>query len=73
MHYKVLQGSIISLSQVEDTVFFFNIRTTKKGTVSEKIEYNEERKQFIVRDEKIASQVFINKSIYLEQKDLVGT
>lgn len=69
--YKVLQGSIISLSQVEDTVFFFNIRTTKKGTVSEKIEYNKERKQFIVRDEKIASQVFINKSIYLEQKDLL--
>ncbi len=70
-HYKVLQGSIISLSQVEDTVFFFNIRTTKKGTVSEKIEYDEEKKLFIVKDDKIASQVFINKSIYLEQKDLI--
>ncbi|MEN8222916.1 MAG: hypothetical protein ABFR36_06615 [Acidobacteriota bacterium] len=70
-NYKVLQGSIISLSQVEDTVFFFNIRTTKKGTVSEKIEYDEGKKLFLVKDDKIASQVFINKSIYLEQKDLV--
>lgn len=70
-NYKVLQGSIITLSQVEDTVFFFNIRTTKKGTVSEKIEYDEKKKLFIVRDDKIASQVFINKSIYLEQKDLI--
>ena len=70
-HYKVLQGSIISLSQVEDTVFFFNVRTTKKGTVSENIEYDEKKKLFIVKDDKIASQVFINKSIYLEQKDLI--
>ena len=70
-NYKVLQGSIITLSQVEDTVFFFNIRTTKKGTVSEKIEYDENKKLFIVRDDKIASQVFINRSIYLEQKDLI--
>jgi len=70
-HYKVLQGSIISLSQVDDTVFFFNIRTTKKGTVSERVDYDEQRKLFIVKDDKIASQVFINKSIYLEQKDLM--
>ncbi len=70
-NYKVLQGSIITLSQIEDTVFFFNIRTTKKGTVSEKIEYDENKKSFIVSDDKIASKVFINKSIYLEQKDLI--
>ncbi len=70
-NYKVLQGSIITLSQVEDIVFFFNVRTTKKGTVSEKIEYDENKKLFIVRDDKVASQVFINKSIYLEQKDLI--
>ena len=70
-NYKVLQGSIITLSQVEDIVFFFNVRTTKKGTVSEKIEYDEDKKLFIVRDDKVASQVFINKSIYLEQKDLI--
>ena len=70
-NYKILQGSIISLSQVEDTVFFFNIRTTKKGTVSEKIEFDEKNKLFSVRDEKIASKVFVNKSIYLEQKDLI--
>jgi len=71
-NYKILQGSIISLSQVEDTVFFFNIRTTKRGTVSEKINYDEKRKLFLVKDEKVASKVFINKSIYLEQKDLIG-
>jgi len=70
-HYKVLQGAIISLSQVEDTVLFFNIRTTKRGTVSEKIEYDKDRKLFHAKDEKIASQVFINKSIYLEQKDFM--
>ncbi len=70
-NYKILQGSIITLSQVEDIVFFFNVRTTKKGTVSEKIEYDEDKKLFIVRDDKVASQVFINKSIYLEQKDLI--
>ncbi len=70
-NYKVLQGSIISIYQGDGTVFFFSIRTTKKGTVSEKIEYIADRKIFSVKDEKIASQVFINKSIYLEQKDLI--
>ncbi len=48
-----------------------NVRTTKKGTVSENIVYDEKKKLFIVKDDKIASQVFINKSIYLEQKDLI--
>jgi len=70
-NYKILQGSIVSISQADETIFHFNVRTTKRGTVSEKIDYDKERKLFIAKDEKIASKVFINKSIYLEQKDFV--
>lgn len=65
-HYKVLQGSIMTIQQSEGKVFFFSIRTTKKGTISEKIEYDSVRNLFISNDEKVASQVFVNKSIYLE-------
>jgi hypothetical protein len=56
----------LTLQQSEGNVFFFSIRTTKKGTVSERIDYDSSRNLFVSSDEKVASQVFVNKSIYLE-------
>ncbi|MEN8153987.1 MAG: hypothetical protein ABFR75_08175 [Acidobacteriota bacterium] len=70
--YKVLQGSILTLQQNEGNVFFFSIRTTKKGTISDKIEYDASRNIYVSTEEKIASQVFVNKSIYLENDVFKG-
>lgn len=64
--YKVLQGTILSFEQLDDEKLYFGIRTTKKGTISDKIEYDEEEKAFKVLEEKIASPVFVFKAMFLE-------
>ncbi|MCP4154369.1 MAG: hypothetical protein GY757_41980 [bacterium] len=64
--YKALQGMIVSFEQTEDGTLQFTVRTTKKGTIADRIEYIEEEKAFKVHDEKIASPVFVNKAIFLE-------
>lgn len=64
--YKVIQGAIFTISEYKENTLYFNIRITKKGTISTKIKYNDEQKSFFPKEEKIASQVFVNKSMYLE-------
>jgi len=66
--YKALQGMILAFEQTDDddNKCQFTIRTTKKGTIADRIEYNRERKVFEVLDEKIASPVFVNKAMFLE-------
>ncbi len=64
--YKALQGTIITFEQAEDKKIYFNLRTTKKGIVADKIEYNPEKKAFRALEEKVASPVFVNKAMFLE-------
>lgn len=64
--YKALQGMILTFEQLEDKRWQFTIRTTKKGTIADKIEYIPEKKAFNVTEEKIASPVFVNKAMFLE-------
>jgi len=64
--YKIIQGAIFTISGFKDDSLYFNIRITKKGTISTRIEFDKERKTFFPKEEKIASQVFVNKSMYLE-------
>jgi hypothetical protein len=64
--YKALQGMHLLFEQLEDDKFQFSIRTTKKGTIASKITYNPENKTFHATEEKIASPVFVNKSMFLE-------
>jgi len=64
--YKALQGTILSFELTEDEKLQFNIRTTKKGTIVDRVHYVPEEKAFKVTDEKIASPVFVNKSIFLD-------
>lgn len=64
--YKALQGTILTFELTEDEKLQFNIRTTKKGTIVDRIKYIEEEKAFKVTDEKIASPVFVNKAIFLD-------
>jgi hypothetical protein len=68
--YKALQGSIITFEMSEDPrtegQLQFTIRTTKKGTISDRIEYIPEEKAWKVSEEKFASPVFVNKSMFLE-------
>lgn len=64
--YKALQGTTLLYEPVDDEKSQFSIRTTKKGTLANKIDYNEETKTFQMGEEKIASPVFVNKSMFLE-------
>lgn len=64
--YKALQGTILTFELTEDEKLQFNIRTTKKGTIVDRVEYVKEEKAFKVTDEKIASPVFVNKSMFLD-------
>ena len=66
--YKVLQGTSLIFEQLADNKFQFSIRTSKKGTIADKIVYDNEKKAFKAVDEKIASPVFVNKSIFLESE-----
>lgn len=64
--YKALQGMILSFEQDKDCNWLFSIRTTKKGTVADVIEFDKEKKAFKALEEKIASPVFVNKAMFLE-------
>ncbi|MCP5054631.1 MAG: hypothetical protein GY940_46125 [bacterium] len=70
--YKALQGTIMSFEMVpngdgdEGNRLQFSIKTTKKGTISDRVEYIPEEKAFKVFEEKVASPVFVNKSMFLE-------
>jgi hypothetical protein len=70
--YKALQGTILAFELVADesgegpVKLHFNIRTTKKGTIADRVEYVPENKAYRVTEEKVASYVFVNKSIFLE-------
>ncbi len=64
--YKALQGMSLIFEQTGEDKFQFSLRTTKKGTIADKISFNSEKKTFQVSEEKIASPVFVNKSIFLE-------
>jgi len=65
-NYKAMQGMTMVFDQIEENRFSFNIRTTKKGTIADKIVYNPESKIFQVIEEKVASPVFVNKTLFLE-------
>jgi len=72
--YRTLQATIFLFETPEETTDFaptsgklvFNIRTTKKGTVVDRIEYDPDKKAFNVSDEKIASPAFVNKAMFLD-------
>lgn len=70
--YKALQGTILTFDIMEDESgdapgkLGFSIRTTKKGTIADRVEYVPGKKVFRVTEEKIASPVFVNKSMYLD-------
>jgi hypothetical protein len=70
--YKALQGTILTFELVtlndgtEENQLQFSIKTTKKGTIADRVEYIPEEKAFKVYDEKVASPVFVNKSMFLE-------
>ncbi len=66
---KVVQGSIVNCSVTENGVEL-GIRTTKKGTIADKIVFDKERNVFVAEDEKVASPAFINKSMFLEKEIL---
>lgn len=67
--YKALQGMILSFEALEDGRWQFTIRTTKKGTIADKIEYDAEKKAFNATEEKIASPVFVNKAMCLDTEN----
>ncbi len=64
--YKALQGMTLVFEQVAADEFLFSIKTTKKGTITDQIVYDTEKKIFVVSADKVASQVCVNKSIFLE-------
>lgn len=69
--YKALQGAILTFELSEPDgdkkqQLFFSLRTTKKGTISDQVFYDADEKAFKVREEKIASPVFVNKAMFLE-------
>ena len=64
--FKALQGMILTFDQVGENKFVFNIRTTKKGTIADKVEFDSKKELFIAMEEKVASPVFLNKSMFLE-------
>ena len=68
--YKALQGTILTFELTEgenaENKLQFTIRTTKKGTIADRIQYIPEEKAFKVIEEKVASPVFVNKAMFLE-------
>lgn len=63
---KAVQGTILILEQAEAGKVYFSIRTTKKGTICDKIEYDPVKKVFHTLPEKLASPVFVHKAMFLE-------
>jgi len=68
--YKVIQGTILILEKDEQGRLTVTIRTTKKGTITDRIVFDTEKRVFRVTEEKFASSVFVNKLIYLEAEVL---
>ncbi|MCI0471213.1 MAG: hypothetical protein L0Y73_06105 [Candidatus Aminicenantes bacterium] len=64
--YKVLQGTLLTFEQGPDKKVYFNVRTIKKDTIADKIEYDPGKKAFRALEEKIVSPVLIAKSMFLE-------
>jgi hypothetical protein len=64
--YKALQGTTLVFEQIAADEFHFTIKTTKKGTITDKIVFDAEKKIFLVSADKMASLVCVNKSIFLE-------
>lgn len=65
-NYKVLQGTTLIFEQDEQRQFHFTIKTTKKGTITDRVIYDPEQKLFRVSEEKVAAPVFVNKAMFLE-------
>lgn len=61
-----LQGMSVVFEELEGGKWQFTIRTTKKGTIADKVQYDAEARVFQALDEKVASPVFVNKSMFLE-------
>ena len=68
--YKAVQGTIISFEQRPDKRFLVTVKTSKKGTITDKIVYDPEKKTFRLSEEKISTPVFVNKAIFLEPEAL---
>ncbi|MBN2346442.1 MAG: hypothetical protein JXO51_08610 [Candidatus Aminicenantes bacterium] len=64
--YKALQGTTLVFEQSGAGEFQFTIKTTKRGAITDRIDYDAEHKIFIASGEKMASTVAPNKSIFLE-------
>jgi len=63
---KALQGMSINFKKDEEGKIYFTIKELKKGTVADEIVYDSKKKAFNTTYKKIASQVFVNKTIFLE-------
>ena len=70
-NYKALQGTTLLFEPVDEERCQFSIRTTKKGTIANKMNYNEDKKTFQISEEKVASPVFVNKSMFLESDVII--
>jgi len=66
--YSAIQGMCLQIEQVAANQIHFSIRTTKKGMVVKRIKYDAEKMLFLVSDEQMATPVFVNKAIYLEEE-----
>jgi hypothetical protein len=64
--YKAVQGTTLVFEQLPGGEFQFTVKTTKKGTITDRIVYDAEKKVFQVSADKVASQVCVNKAIFLE-------
>lgn len=64
--YSAVQGMCMQIEQVSPSQIQFSIRTTKKGMVVRRVDYDSEKALFFVSDEQMATPVFVNKAIYLE-------
>lgn len=66
--YSAVQGMCLQLEQASANLLHFSIRTTKKGMVVKRLVYDKERALFLVGEEQMATPVFVNKAIYLEDE-----
>lgn len=66
--YFAIQGMCLQMEQVAVNLLHFSIRTTKKGMVVKRIDYDKEQAAFVLSEEQMATPVFVSKSIYLEDE-----
>lgn len=67
---KVVQGTIVNCMVNSEGIVEISIRTTKKGTIADRINYDAENRIFCAEDEKMASPAFTNKSLFIEKEIL---